>query len=170
MRFHLHHRPLGQANAALIGVRHQADHRVFALPGHGLGKLDHGLHRVSHIPIPVLLHDPPPPFDRIVFAVIRGVIGQADRELRGLGEGHEPVEKLGAMAVILWPVIQVDHQGLDLLKAVSHAVPPLLQHIDRTITGDFGGDTSHKQFIRLGHQDAHRSQGGPRFAHRDRPL
>ena len=49
------------------------------------------------------------------------LIGQFDRELRRLGKGHEPVEKLGAMAVILWPVIQVDHQRPNMLKACSHA-------------------------------------------------
>ena len=76
------------------------------------------------------LQDAPTAFDRIVFAVIRGVIGQFDGELIGLGEGHEPIEKLGAMALILWPIIQVDHQSPHLLKAVSHALPPLLQHID----------------------------------------
>lgn len=57
----------------------------------------------------------------MVFAVIRGIIGQGDREVIRLDKGHKAVEKLGPMAVILWPVIPVDHQRADLLKAFSHA-------------------------------------------------
>ena len=77
-----------------------------------------------------------------------------DHELVGLGKSHESVEKLGAMALILWPVIQVDHQRPDVFKAVSHTLPPLFQDIDQAIARDFGGDTGQKEFIRLRNQDA----------------
>jgi len=95
--------------------------------------------------------------------MIRGIRGQFDRELRCLGKGHEPVQKLAAMAVILGPVIQVENPRPDMLKAFSHALPPLLQHIDQTITGDFGGDTRQKEFIRLGNQDTYRGHSGTGF-------
>jgi len=108
------------------------------------------------------LQDAPTPFDGIVFAVIRGIIGQCDRELIRLGKGHEPIEKLSATAVILWPVIQVDHQRPDVLKACSHTLPPLFQHIDQAIAGDFGGHTGQEEIIGLRNQDAHRGHPGGR--------
>ena len=105
----------------MIGCGHQVDHWLFALPGHGLGKLDDGLHAVSHIPIPVGLQDTPTAFDRIVFAVIRGIRGQCDRQLRRLGKGHEPFEKLSTMALILGPVIQVGI--VNLINSVDESSP-----------------------------------------------
>ncbi len=56
----------------MIGGREQLDDWRLALAGHGLSKLDDRLHRVEHVPIPVLLQDAPTAFDGIVFAVIRG--------------------------------------------------------------------------------------------------
>jgi len=95
--------------------------------------------------------------------VIGGILGQLDRELRRLGKRHQPVEKLGAMAVILGSVIQVDHQRLDLLKAFFYTLPSLFHHINQAITGDFGGGTSQKEFIGLGNQDAYRGHPGAGF-------
>ena len=85
------------------------------------------------------------------------------RELRCLGKGHEPVEKLGAIAVILGSIIQVDHQCPDVLKACYHTLPPLFQHIDQTIAGNFGGHTGQKEFIGLGNQDTYWGYPGARL-------
>ena len=95
--------------------------------------------------------------------MIWGILGQLHRERKPFCKLNEPFEELGAMALNSRPVIQVDHQGLHMPKPFSDALPPLLQHIDSAITGDFGGDTGQKEVIRLGHQDAHRSHGGMRF-------
>jgi hypothetical protein len=60
-----------------------------------------------------------------------GVIGQFDRELIPLGKGHEPVKKLGAMAVILGLVIQSEQLCLPpLQKTVAHPSDQGCRHAD----------------------------------------
>src|SRR5579863_3203544 len=92
--------------------------------------------------------------------MIRRIVSQFDGELRGLGKGYNAVEKLRAMALALWSVIQVNHQCMNMLKAFSRALPPQFQHINQTITRDFGSHTSQKQFIKLWKQNAKRSHLG----------
>jgi len=153
--FYLSHGLFGEANAGLIHGCKQANDRRVALPGHSLGKMNNRVDGIKEIPIPVVLSGCPAAFNGIICAVIGRILGQIDGELIGLGKLHEPCHKLSAIALILRSIIQIDHESMDLLKAFSPALPPQLQHIDQTIAGDFGGDTSQKQFIALGNQNAY---------------
>ncbi len=58
-----------------------------------------------------------------------------DGELIGLGKVHEPLEKLGTMALILWSVIQIDQQGANLGVAFSSVLPPQFYNINQTVAG-----------------------------------
>ena len=106
----------------------------------------------------------------LYLARIGRIVGQFDGEVRGLGKGDKAIEKLCAMALVLGPVIEVDDQRADLLKALPGALPPQFQDIDETITGDFRGHTSQKQFIGLGKENADGSDFGLGFLHRGQLL
>ena len=58
--------------------------------------------------------------------------------------------------MILWTIIQIDEQCLDMRKALSHHLPPVDQPIHQTIAGDFGRHSVEKDFIGGGEQNAHR--------------
>jgi hypothetical protein len=51
------------------------------------------------------------------------------------------------MALVLWSIIEIDDERLDLNKALFHAFPPLHQPINETVAGDFGCDPREKQLI-----------------------
>ncbi len=54
--------------------------------------------------------------------------------------------------MVLWPIIQIDHQHGDVSKPHPYRFPPAHQAIDHTITRDFRGNPIQKQFI-LGRQE-----------------
>jgi hypothetical protein len=56
---------------------------------------------------------------------IRRILRQADREVKALGKLHQTVHELGASAVALRAVIQVDDQGPDERKALFDHLPPV---------------------------------------------
>src|SRR5258708_7075426 len=71
----------GQFDASLIDACYQFDDWMFPFPGHRAGILDHRVYRVKQGTIPVLLQNPPTPFDRVVFAMIWRIIFQTDGDL-----------------------------------------------------------------------------------------
>ena len=73
-----------------------------------------------------------------------------------LHEGDEPLHKLGAPAVMLGAIIQIDHQSRDVGEALADCLPPLGESIDEAITGHFGRHTIHKEFAHGGEEEAHR--------------
>src|SRR2546425_12311978 len=98
---------------------------MFALPSHGAGILDHGLKGIQQGAIPVMLQNPPTPLDRVVFTVLRRIIGQAYRKVKSLGKLQEALHELGASTVALRAIVQIDDQGRDASKALFDALPPV---------------------------------------------
>ena len=52
-----------------------------------------------------------------------------------MGKLNHTVQKLGAMTMILWPIIKIDHQRRDMGEARTDLLPQLFQAIGQTITG-----------------------------------
>ena len=81
---------------------------MLALPGHGLGKLHHGVNRIQQTTVPVVLEDAPTAFDGVVLAVIWRIICQTYIQMLLVDEldhaMHE-MHELGASAMVFWSVI-----------------------------------------------------------------
>jgi len=83
------------------------------------------------------------------------IIGQANTDLVPLNKCHQTLHELGPTAVVLWTIIQIDDQRLDVGKAVFDRLPPLDESIDQTVASHFGCDPIEKHFIGGRHEDAH---------------
>src|SRR4029434_10511998 len=101
---------------------------MFAIPGHRPGKLDHGVNRVAAGPIPMVLEDAPTAFDRIILAVVRWIIRETHCHAILL-------HGLGAATMILWTIIQIEHQGGDVRETSPDRLPPLCEAIHQAVTG-----------------------------------
>ena len=65
----------------------------------------------------------------------------------------QPLHKLRAPTMILRAIIQIDDQRGNVRKALTDRLPPLGDPIHETITGHFGRDAVHKQFVRRREKD-----------------
>ena len=95
----------------------------------------------------MVLQDAPAAFDRVVLAVVRRLIGETYGDPILLDESDEPLHKLGAPTMILWPVIHIDDQRRDVGNPFSHGLPPLHQPVYKAITGHLRCDPIDKQFV-----------------------
>src|SRR5258708_35051722 len=68
---------------------------------------------------------------------------------------YQAVHKLSTPTVVLWTIVQIDQQRLDVGKAFFDALPPANQTIHQTITGDFGCHPIQKKLIRGGKENPH---------------
>ena len=93
------------------------DNRMQATKSHGLGEFENGLASVHQTPVPVLFQNAPNPLNRIIFAVMRWIVSQLNRELEVIYECRDPVHELGATAVIFGAVVEIQNQTGDLWKA-----------------------------------------------------
>ena len=89
MRFQLLHLSGGQFDPSLVDFIDQLDEGMLAMPGHGLGKPQGGRDALQQDAVPA-------PFDGIILAVIRRIVGQADGQLLPLAERHDALEELGS--------------------------------------------------------------------------
>ena len=89
------------------------------------------------------------------WAVVGGIISQADREVRALRKLYEPLHELSAPTMALWTVIQIDEHGRDVGKALFDALPPVDQPIHQAIAGHFGPHPIQKEFIGDGQENTH---------------
>ena len=122
------------------------DDRLDAFLGHGTGPLQHGLHVDQLRPVPVLLQDSPAAFDRIVFAVIRGVVEQLDGRADGVRKVDQAMEKLGASPMAFWAIVSFDlEQGEGLAFGQREPLPPGFEAVDEEIAGLGGGSEPHGQ-------------------------
>jgi hypothetical protein len=77
-----------------------------------------------------------------------------------VGKVHHAPHKLGAATVVFRPIVEIDHQGGEVSKALAHRLPPPGDTVGQAVAGDLGADTIEKDFIEGGHQDTHWSYGG----------
>jgi hypothetical protein len=137
--FDQRHRRLAQGDAALIDGAQAGNDGVGALPGHRSGEREDGVERVEEGAVPVLLQAAPAALEGVVLAVVGRGVRQAHGAVLLLGERHEAVHALGALAVALRAVVQVAHQRGDVRAAVPHGRPPLRQAVDQAVTRHRGG-------------------------------
>lgn len=131
-----------------------------ALPCHGPGIRNDRCHRVQQGAVPMVFEYSPAALNGIIFAVVRGIIGQTDMQTRVPHKVHHALHELGAMAVIFWAVVEIDDQRREGGKPFPDGVPPLGDAIGKAVTGDFGEYPVEKDFIHGRDQDAHGSAGG----------
>ena len=127
--------------------------RMPTLPSHPQGALQDHLPAVQQHPVPLLLQRRPAPLDRVVLAVIRRIVHQADLQARPIGELHHPLEELRPPPRVLRPVVQVDHQPLDRPQARPDLGPPHPQRIDPGVAGLVRTEQEHQRPAGH-HQDA----------------
>ncbi len=125
------HRLLGERDPRLVRARDQRDDRMRALPRHRPSELEYCLQGIEQAAIPVVFQNPPTALDRVIFAVVGRIRGQAEVQPRLLGKLQQAQHELRAPTVVLRPVIQIEHQGRNVGKASAHVRPPLHQAITR---------------------------------------
>src|SRR5512135_2907431 len=124
-------------NANAVGIHAvQAFHGGMpALPGHPQCALQDHLQAVQQHAVPLLLQGRPAPFDRIVLAVVRRIVHQADLQPRPVRELDHPLQELRPPTRVLRAIVQVNHQAFDVPEAGADLPPPELQRIDPGIAG-----------------------------------
>ena len=116
----------------------------------------------------MLLQASPTMFNRIVFAVIRGIVGQVQRDLVLGHKVYEALKKLRAPTVILRPIIHIQDQGGHQREAqVQGGLPQIFQAIEALVHKSkrrrelFGKLQGLCHFVALRHsQVRHFVQGG----------
>jgi hypothetical protein len=61
--------------------------------------------------------------------------------------------------MVLRSIIHIEHERCHVRKPLADGLPPLREPVHQAVTGHFGGDPIHKQFIPCREKDAHRSEG-----------
>src|SRR5580765_1370478 len=96
----------------------------------------------------MVFQDAPAALHRIVLAVVWWIVSQAYLDTIVRHEIQQPLHELCTPTMVLWPIIQVNHQRPDGGEATTHPLPPMLQTIDQAVTRHFGGDAVQKQLVR----------------------
>ena len=97
-----------QGDSFFIDRTTQFDDGMNAFPGHTPGPRQHRSGVGEFGPIPVLFQDSPTVLHRIVFAVVRRIVEEADGLADMIGELHHAFEELRAPAIALRSVIDLD--------------------------------------------------------------
>ena len=69
----------------------------------------------------MILQYPPAAFHRVVFAMIGGIVRQADGQLIVLHKRHDALHELRAPPMILGAMIEIDHQRGAVREPSTHA-------------------------------------------------
>jgi len=59
--------------------------------------------------------------------MIRWIVGQLHREAGLIDKVHQPVDELCAPTLILGSIIEIDHQGRDVIKAWAYFVAVMVR-------------------------------------------
>jgi hypothetical protein len=147
------HRALSEFDASVIECGDQFDNGMMAVVGHIGSEIEYGVHGIQQSAVPVVFQNAPTTFNRIVLAVVRGIVGQVDGELIPDSKSHEASHKLSPSAVVFGTIIQIENQGIDMGQAVTDTQPPVFEAVDQTIGGDFRGHHIQKQVVKLGEKN-----------------
>lgn len=71
-----------------------------------------------------------------------------------LNKVHHTFHKLGTTTMVLRSIVQIDHQGRDVGKALTYRLPPLCETIGQAVAGDFSDAAVEKHFIESGQQES----------------
>ena len=83
------------------------------------------------------------------------ILRQTDSDLISLHTFQQTLHKLGAPTVVLWAIVQIDEERLDVGKTFSSGLPPIDQAIHQTIAGHFGCHPIQKQLIGGWEENSH---------------
>src|SRR5882762_10800743 len=100
--FNCLHRRLTERDALVVHFAAQLDNRMKPLPGHLFGPLQPRLRIDQLRPIPLQLSDAPATLNRIIFAVVRGVIHQLDWLMNGVGKLYHTMQKWVCPTFYTW--------------------------------------------------------------------
>jgi hypothetical protein len=114
----------------------QFDDGMNAFPGHALGPLQHRLGVGELGAVPVLFQDSPATLHRIVFAVIRRIVQEADGLADVIGKLDDSLEKLRTPTIALRSVIRLDLDVCDASTLPGRlTLPPRVEAVDDEIAG-----------------------------------
>src|SRR5438093_7784683 len=103
------------------------------MPSHGGGTLQHGVNRIEQRAVPMVFQDTPAAFNWVVLAMVRRVIGKTHGHALLVYTLDDPPHKLGAAAMILRAVIEIDPQGGNGRKPLADRFPPLGEPIHEAV-------------------------------------
>ena len=95
----------GQANSFFIDPLQEFYEGVASLPRHRSSPSQSRLDRIQERAVPVPFQDAQAKFNGIVFAVIRRIVNQLNRQVMTVCEFDQPLDELSAMAGKLRAVI-----------------------------------------------------------------
>jgi len=76
--------------------------------------------------------------------MVRRIIHQPHMEVVLVDKIDHPLHTLGAPALILWAIIQMNDQCGDMGEPLADGLPPLGEAIPQAVTGHFRGHTVQK--------------------------
>ena len=104
-------------------------------PCHGFRPFNGSLAIRQERSIPMIFQDAPNMFHRIVCAMMRWIVNQVNVEWISVREFNHPLDELPASASQFRPMIEIDHQVVDMSMLILPVLPPILKTIDDEITG-----------------------------------
>ena len=139
----------------MVGLGDEFHGGVLAFPGHRASKRQNRANALEQIAVPMLFQSSPTAFNRVVFAVIRGVIRQHQGDACLGSELHQTRQKLSAATVALGSIVEIEEKRPDLWEPGFVGLPPLMKNVRQAIAGHLGSHGIQRQFIVLGEQHSH---------------
>ena len=97
-------------------------------------------------PIPMQFQNPPTALNRVILAVIRGVIEQLERLADGIDQLHHAMQKLCPHAAALRAVVHFElHPVNRALLLDPQPLPPSRERIDEEVAGLGGTAEGHRE-------------------------
>jgi len=103
------------------------------------------------------LKNAPTPFNGVVLAVVRRVVGESNVDLVLLHELHDARQELASAPAVLGTIVLQQDKGVDLRKAGRVLDPQRFEPVDDAIAGDLGRADGDRQFVVLGKQETYGS-------------
>ena len=110
----------------------------------------------------MLFQYPPNTFNRVVFAMIRGIICQAHIDLFALCKLNNSLDELGTVTTILRTIIGINYNRMRI-NLLFYSRPQVLQGIYHKISRDAAGRKIKVIFINLWNKDAKKFDDCDRF-------
>jgi len=119
----------GKPHSRAVGSRQRYNLGMRSLPLHVPGQVVDFGSRVEQFAGPVVFQYSPNALNRVVLAVIRGVVGQGNGYSCRVCEVDDAFDKPSPSTLDLGSVVQVDHQAFHVLIACAQHRPRVLQAV-----------------------------------------
>jgi hypothetical protein len=127
----------------------QTDNGGNSAPSHCAGPRERLVDGAQECPVPVVLQNPPAAFNQIVFAMIGWIVNQFDFQTCLVAKIHDAFHKLGATAIDLGAVVQVNLQTSNVWMCIASLRPPQIQAVCNKVAGVAGCSKDNCQLIGL---------------------